>query len=125
MPTQRSPSSSSTKQRASRAQASTSTLPSVPMELLSSAFLEVAPDAIVVTDAAGHILLVNHQTEALFGSARADLLGQTVELLLPERLHARHQRIAPPMWPTRIRARWGVAWSWWGGVKMVVNSLSR
>lgn len=57
--------------------------------------LEAAPDAIVIIDGAGRIELINSQTERLFGYPRAELLGQPVEILVPERLrhlHARHRR---------------------------------
>jgi PAS domain S-box-containing protein len=46
----------------------------------------------VVVDRDGHIRLVNRQTELLFGYTRQDLLGQPIERLIPERLHAAHQR---------------------------------
>ena len=52
--------------------------------------LEVAPDAIVGVNADGRIALVNTQTEKMFGYHRDDLIGQPVELLLPERLHDTH-----------------------------------
>jgi protein-histidine pros-kinase len=52
--------------------------------------IEVAPDAIVTADGQGRIVLVNGQTEALFGYKREELLGQPVELLLPQRYHAEH-----------------------------------
>jgi PAS domain S-box-containing protein len=52
--------------------------------------LESAPDAIVIVDPRGDIILVNAQTEKLFGYTRAELLGQKVEFLVPERLRARH-----------------------------------
>ena len=52
--------------------------------------LEAAPDAIVIANRAGDIVLVNSQTERLFGYARAELLGQKIELLLPPRYHAKH-----------------------------------
>jgi PAS domain S-box-containing protein len=54
------------------------------------AILELAPDATVVTDHDGRISLVNRQTEALFGYARADLLGQPIEMLIPHRYHDAH-----------------------------------
>ena len=56
------------------------------------AIVELAPDATVVADRDGRITLVNRQTEALFGYARHDLLGQPMELLLPKRFHAAHRR---------------------------------
>ena len=52
--------------------------------------LEAAPDAIVIVDGHGRIVLVNAQTETLFGYSRDDLLGQPVELLVPERFRDRH-----------------------------------
>jgi PAS domain S-box-containing protein len=54
------------------------------------ALLEAAPDAIVITDAQGRIVLVNSQADALFGYGREELIGRTVEMLLPERLRAPH-----------------------------------
>jgi PAS domain S-box-containing protein len=52
--------------------------------------LESAPDAMVIVDGAGHIQLVNAQTEKLFGYSREELVGQAVEILVPQRFHARH-----------------------------------
>jgi len=52
--------------------------------------LETAPDAIVVVDSAGRILYVNGQTERLFGYTRAELLEESIERLVPQRLRARH-----------------------------------
>lgn len=52
--------------------------------------LEAAPDAMVIVDGTGAIRLVNAQTEALFGYRREELLGQSVELLVPHRLRGHH-----------------------------------
>jgi PAS domain S-box-containing protein len=54
--------------------------------------LDSAPDAMVVAGADGRITLVNTQTERLFGYQRAELLGQPVEVLVPERFWADHRR---------------------------------
>jgi protein-histidine pros-kinase len=54
------------------------------------ALIESAPDAIVVVDADGRVELVNPRTEALFGYRRDELVGQPVELLVPESVRPRH-----------------------------------
>jgi protein-histidine pros-kinase len=54
------------------------------------AFLEVAPDAIVVIDRTGAISAVNTQAEAIFGYTRDALVGQPLEMLLPERFRDGH-----------------------------------
>jgi PAS domain S-box-containing protein len=54
--------------------------------------LESAPDGVVIVDASGVIQIVNRQTEILFGFPRAELLGQPVEVLVPERFRERHVR---------------------------------
>jgi PAS domain S-box-containing protein len=48
--------------------------------------LEVAPDAILGVDASGSVELVNAQCERLFGYDREDLMGQPVEMLIPDGL---------------------------------------
>jgi PAS domain S-box-containing protein len=54
------------------------------------ALLESAPDAMVIVDQRGKIVLINSRTEELFGYARQELLGYSVEVLIPERFHDRH-----------------------------------
>jgi PAS domain S-box-containing protein len=53
--------------------------------------LEAAPDAMVVVDQSGRMILANAQTERLFGYRREEILGRNVELLIPTRFHERHQ----------------------------------
>ena len=60
--------------------------------LLESA-LESAPDPIVICDAAGCIVFANRACAALFGYGDGELLGQPLELLLPEALRERHRSL--------------------------------
>jgi PAS domain S-box-containing protein len=59
-------------------------------EMQASAILEAASEGIVIVDAAGAIIAVNRQTEAMFGYPRAELTGRPLEILLPERYRTRH-----------------------------------
>jgi formate hydrogenlyase transcriptional activator len=52
--------------------------------------LEAAPDAMVIVDRSGRILLVNSQTEKTFGYRREELLKQPIEILIPERFRHKH-----------------------------------
>jgi PAS domain S-box-containing protein len=52
--------------------------------------LEAAPDAMIIVNDVGTIDLVNTQTEVLFGYSRTELIGRPIEILLPDRFHARH-----------------------------------
>ncbi|HXV98589.1 MAG TPA: PAS domain S-box protein, partial [Anaerolineae bacterium] len=52
--------------------------------------LEAAPDAITIINPAGQIALINSQTEQLFGYTRHELLGQTIEVLMPLRFRDKH-----------------------------------
>ena len=52
--------------------------------------LEEAPTGMVMVDGNGLIVLVNAQLERLFGYSREELVGQPVEMLVPERFRGRH-----------------------------------
>lgn len=60
------------------------------LEVKFELLLELAPDAVVIVNRDGHIMLVNAQTETMFGYHRDELLGQSVEVLVPEQLRAMH-----------------------------------
>jgi len=52
--------------------------------------LDAAPDAMVIIDSAGIIRFANRQVSSLFGYAHDDIIGQSVEQLMPERFRGRH-----------------------------------
>lgn len=52
--------------------------------------IEAAPNGMVMIDESGAIVMVNSQMERLFGYARGEMLGQRIEMLLPERYRADH-----------------------------------
>jgi PAS domain S-box-containing protein len=65
------------------------------MESRYRGLLEAAPDAMVIADVHGRIVLINAETERLFGYPRIELVGQPVEMLVPERareMHPQHRR---------------------------------
>jgi PAS domain S-box-containing protein len=67
--------------------------------------VESAPNAIVMVSAGGAIEMVNAQAERIFGYSRTELLGQPVEILLPERYRLHHPKLRALFFadPRRIR----------------------
>ena len=58
--------------------------------IFSSDFLETLPDAVVAVDRDGTIIQVNSQAQELFGYLRDELIGQKVEVLVPESYRRQH-----------------------------------
>jgi len=70
-----------------------STVPKTVAEtLLSLSILEAIPDALVAVNRQGIIIQVNSQTEALFAYTRDELIGQRIEMLVPERQRSQHHQ---------------------------------
>ena len=64
-------------------------MPAIDAKVFAALF-ETAPDAVLVIERDGRIVLANSQAEELFGIPRAELLGQQVETLMPDRHRAAH-----------------------------------
>jgi PAS domain S-box-containing protein len=60
-------------------------------EGLFEGILEAAPDAVVIVDRDGVIRIVNNQTERMFGYTRSELLGASVDILVPNALQEAHR----------------------------------
>jgi two-component system, cell cycle sensor histidine kinase and response regulator CckA len=65
---------------------------SVAETILSASILEAIPDAVAAVNQQGVIIQVNSQTEALFGYTRDELIGQRVEMLVPDRQRPQHHQ---------------------------------
>src|SRR3954464_14502461 len=66
------------------------TMPDDPSQTLERELLEFAPDAVVGVDENGEIKLVNSRTQAMFGYSRDELIGESVEKLVPEGVRTTH-----------------------------------
>jgi diguanylate cyclase (GGDEF)-like protein/PAS domain S-box-containing protein len=74
------------------------------------AIFNATPDALLISDAQGTITMVNQKTESLFGYRAEELIGESIEFLLPERLRSGHpalraQFLEKPFTTTRAMGR--------------------
>ncbi|MEP6548396.1 MAG: PAS domain S-box protein [Gammaproteobacteria bacterium] len=61
------------------------------LERIFQRIVEAAPCGMIIVEPKGRIVLVNPQTEMMFGYSRAELIGTSLEVLLPERFRAGHE----------------------------------
>jgi diguanylate cyclase (GGDEF)-like protein/PAS domain S-box-containing protein len=61
-------------------------------QLQQSAIFAASPDAMLISDAQGLITQTNQQVESLLGYTGSELIGQSIEALIPERLRAAHPK---------------------------------
>lgn len=54
--------------------------------------VEACPSGMIMTDRGGTVIMVNKESERLFGYRRGELIGQSIDILLPERLRTQHAR---------------------------------
>jgi protein-histidine pros-kinase len=77
-------------------------------ELEFRSLLELAPDGIVIIDSSGKILFVNDQTEKLFGYQKHELRGQTIEILVPDKLKTSHTTERAGFFTNPVRRPMGI-----------------
>src|SRR5215475_13885604 len=71
-------------------------------------FLESVPDAMLLSDLKGRIVLANTITERMFGYSREELVGREVEILVPERFRTQHREDRATYYANPSRRRMGV-----------------
>lgn len=98
---------------------------SLAVALESPALLDAVPDAILVVNQEGTILQINSQAESMFGYMRDELIGQRIEMLLPEQHRKQHCPIATISRNDPERAAWDPDWIFEQDVKISPSFLSR
>lgn len=76
--------------------------------------VEASPTALVLMGQAGRIELVNRQAERMFGYGRAELQGQKLELLMPQRFHQRHVELRQNFLTQMSSRMMGEGWDLYG-----------
>jgi len=84
--------------------------------------VEAAPSAMVAVDSLGQIVFANTLAQQLFGYAREELIGNSVDILVPERFRPRTRLIGPISLPRRRAGRWAPAGSCLRAVATAANS---
>ena len=87
--------------------------------------VDLAPDGVVVCDERGKIVLVNVQAERMFGYTRAELIGQPIEILIPERFRRNHPSHVAGFTKSRACGRWDPASTSRAGAKTAPSSRSK
>lgn len=100
--------------------ATASALPTITMAE-GRTHLDLSPDAAVIIDALGSIVLVNEQAATLFGYSPHELNGQQLEVLLPGRFHTAHAAHRRTYVTTPLRRPMGGASTWWDDAKMAAS----
>lgn len=70
--------------------------------------VDAAPNAMIMTDEKGYIILANQQAELLFGYSKAELLGQLIEILVPSRYRKHHPKDRSDFWSNPEPRKMGV-----------------
>ena len=65
--------------------------------------MESAPDAMIIVNESGRIVMVNEQAEKTFGYAATDMVGQSVDLLVPDRFRERHGAMVKSFFAQPVR----------------------
>ena len=76
--------------------------------------LDAAPDAMVLVDESGRIALSNSPAEVLFGYGREELVGEPVEILVPERFHQAHRGHRARYFESPLTRPMGIGLELWG-----------
>jgi protein-histidine pros-kinase len=85
--------------------------------------IESVPDAMILSDLEGRIILVNTNVERIFGYSRDELVGKEVEVLMPERFRFRHREHRHTYYADPSIRRMGVGRDVWACDKYGVEFL--
>ena len=97
-----------------------------PSDLPFRELVDAAPDGVIVCDQDGRIVLVNAEAERMFGYERDELVGKSIDVLVPDARARRSTASTSRATPARRGcARWASAWSSPGAARTAARSRSR